>query len=420
MKMRQLLLLLIFVFAVWLPGHSHGGVPEVSHIMVTDVTAVSFSVIWAASESSAADLRVYADEAGITQIADAVILPHPVTSEDDSIRIAAEDSGVMKVMVTGLSPNTTYYFQTVTTSKESSDTTYDPVSAPFSEVTTEVRTVRTYEDGADTLPFSNDVIIEPCYLEDGITPAIGSLLIATVAGGNHPISTFVGDGVESPYALIDLNNMFSRETFENLDLVVGKNLTFLNFGGINGNSIVTQKVPNDLNLAELKNAELGLYSGRNMVSFQLEPDYPDIFEILSPILDKIVSAWAYDTEQNEWQFFIKDGLPFLNNLNSIYAYTGFYLYVTEPDSLKVFGTFGSSSISLTSGRNLVGYHSIETVPVIDAFESIYNDLISVWHFDVESNQWRFFVKDGLPFLNTLQQIEPGKSYWVYVYNDCIW
>jgi len=157
------LFFLFFLFV--LPVAAYGGMPEVDHVMVTDVTTRSFSVIWAASEASTADLEVYEDEAGT--VLDAVITPHPIESGDDTIKTAAEDNGVMKVRVTGLASDTTYYFMTITTSKLTEETTDYPDAAM--SVTTESETVRTYESGEDTLPFSNDPIIEPCYLNDGTT-----------------------------------------------------------------------------------------------------------------------------------------------------------------------------------------------------------------------------------------------------------
>ena len=228
--------ILSLVTTLTLTFTAQADIPVVNNVMVTDVTTVSFSVIWSSSEASTADLDVFQDADGTSPVPDTVVLPHPVNDPAmaSTISEAAENNGVMKVMVTGLQPDTTYYFQTITTSKSTTDTTYSPSSAPLTAVTTESETVRTYQNGDDVLPFSNDIIIEPCYLDDGSTPADGSLLIATVAGGNNPITAFVGDGVDSPYALIDLNNVFSREMFENLDLEQGENLTLVNFRGING------------------------------------------------------------------------------------------------------------------------------------------------------------------------------------------
>ena len=414
-KRRLRIRWLSLFFLLVLPVAAYGGVPEVNHVMVTDVTTCSFSVIWSASEASTADLEVYEDENGAVPIADAVIEPHPIECGNEQIRIMAEDQGVMKVRVTGLDPDTTYYFMTVTTSKSSTDTTYNPNAAPFTPVTTESETVRTYESGGDVLPFSNDLIIKPCYLDDGTTFAEGTLLLATVAGGSHPITAFVGDGVELPNALIDLNNVFSRDTHDNLDLLQGLNLTLLNFRGLADNSIVTHVVPVDQSLSEVKLPEFVLKTGANMISFQLEPGNTATLAVLNPIISKASAIYAYDAE-NGWSFYERDGWAFLNTLNDLHAFTGYYLFMEDDASLRVNGTFSSNPIPLKTGvANLVGYRSIETIPIEDA--PIFDKLESIWTYDGE---WFFYDKYGWDFLNTLAYIEPGKSYYVFVSEDCEW
>ncbi len=408
-------------FLLVLPVAAYGGVPEVSHVMVTDVTTTSFSVIWAANEASTAGLEVYADENG-SSLVDALITPHPIESGDDTIKTAAENNGVMKVRVTGLAPDTTYYFKTSTTSKSSTDTTYNPSAAPFTPVTTESETVRTYESGGDILPFSNDLIIEACYLNDGTTPAEGTLVLATVAGGSHPITAFVGDGVDSPYAIIDLNNVFSRDTYENLDLSQGLNLTLLNFRGLAGNSIVTHVVPLDELLSEVKPAEFGLKPSWNMISVQLEPGVTDIETVLSPIMDKVSAVWAYDTSADYWFRYDKNSpFPWLNDLEDMHCFVGYWFLMDNEASLPVNGTFAPGPVHLHVGWNLVGYRSIETVDLMDAVGLILDKLNSIWTYDTTEDKWLRYDKiSPFPWLNDLEQIEPGKAYWVHVTEECDW
>jgi len=405
-------------FLLVLPVAAYAGVPEVSHVMVTDVTTRSFSVIWAASEPSTASLAVYKDEDGNeSAVADEDIIPHPIGSGDDAIRTAAENNGVMKVMVTGLEPDSTYYFMTITTSDGVS---YYPDAAPFISVTTESETVRTYESGGDVLPFSNDLIIEPCYLDDGATFAEGTLLLATVAGGSHPITAFVGDGVDSPNAVIDLNNVFSRDTFENLDLSQGLNLTLLNFRGLEGNSIVTHVVPEDQSLSEVKPPEFGLKAGWNMVSFQLEPIVPDVETVLAPIIDKVNSIWAYDTQNDKWLTYFPGGPPFFNTLVELHSFCGYWVDMDDADSLMVNGGFSSDPILLHAGWNMVAYRSIATLELLDAIVSIKDKLNSIWAYDTQNDKWLTYFPDGPPFFNTLEHIKPGKAYWLDMKETCGW
>jgi hypothetical protein len=224
-----------FMGVIVTPAATFAGVPVVEDIVVTDVTTVSFSVIWTASESSTADIEVYSDINGTQPVEGAVRTVHPLDSEDLSIITLAQDNGVMKVRVTGLEPDTTYYFHTRTVSNDTGDpgTTLYPESAPFMPVTTESSVLRSYEDNGEKLPFSNDILIKDCYFDDGVTPAEGTLLLAYVYGSQYPISSFFGDSVSLPYARIDLNNVFSEETYEtsplpgNESLMICKNIQIL-------------------------------------------------------------------------------------------------------------------------------------------------------------------------------------------------
>jgi len=417
-KKRMRIRWLSLFFLLVLPVAAYAGVPEVSNVMVTDVTTTSFSVIWAASEPSTANLEVYEDEAGTVMAAYAVITPHPIESGDDTIKTAAEDNGVMKVRATGLAPDTTYYFMTITTSKSTEETTDYPDAAPFISVTTESETVRTYESGGDVLPFSNDLIIEPCYLDDGTTFAEGTLLLATVAGGSHPITAFVGDGVDSPYAIIDLNNVFSRNTYENLDLSQGLNLTFLNFRGLLGNSIVTHEVPEDQSLSEVKLGVFGLKAGWNMVSFQLEPGDTSIGTIIEALWDEVDAVWAYDASIGQWLSIDKSVPQFLWDLTDCHKVTGYWFVMNDGASLIVNGSFNSNTIQLYEGWNLVGSNSIETVDLMDAIAPIYDKLEAVWTYDTTENRWLSIDKSVPQFLWDLFIMEPGRAYWFVMNENC--
>ena len=408
-------LFLIFFIVIGCVAPLMAGVPEVNHTMITDVTALSFSVIWSANEASAARLEVFEDEEGLIPFDAAVVTPHPVESGNDSIRLAAEDNGVMKVRVTGLEAGNTYYFKTLTTSLSTMDTTEYPVAPPYTSITTEIATVKSMQVGADEIPFSNDIIIEPCYLDDGITPAEGTLLIATMEGADYPLTSFVGDGVELPNALIDLNNTFGRDSKENLDLEQGKNLTLLNFRGILGNSIVTHNVPIDESLSEVKTAEFAIKAGWNMVSCQLEPNTNNVESLLEPVWDNFHSLWTLN-ENGDWISYTK-GLPwFMNDLNEIYSLKGYWLVMEanyqSDTTLKIHGTFNEGTISLNAGWNLIGNHSIETERITEAISPYSDKLRVIWTY--KDGNWLSYTPGLPPFMNDLEDAKPGQGYMVYM------
>lgn len=191
-----------FLITVWFCPMALAVAPVVSDVTVTDVTPVSFSVVWKSDIPGTSDLNVFTDADGTTPAAGITIESQPVENGDAAIAAAAEDIGVMKVRVTGLAADTVYYYQTVTTEKGGSDTTLFPNGAPFSEVTTAAEVVRTRMQDSAEVPQTNDLLVYDCDVP-------GALLVAEVAGSDYPVSGFVGDGVDATFAYVDLNNVFS-------------------------------------------------------------------------------------------------------------------------------------------------------------------------------------------------------------------
>ena len=248
-KLSIVLTVLIFFGS---PLTAVGNSPEISNFVVTDVTPVSFSVIWTSSEPSTCGIKVFGDPVGTQLLEDVTLVSMPVENRDPGIVQKAEGNGVMKIRVTGLVPDTRYYFQTVTTSKDTFETSYFPSSHPYPEVITAYRCSRSIAVGPDLVPFANDVINVECYHLDGVTPAEGTILLAYVYGSDYPVSSFVGDGASAPFAYVDINNAFSEDTFENMYLSGHESLILVQYMGIQGLIVQNYGIPcNDL-LAEFK------------------------------------------------------------------------------------------------------------------------------------------------------------------------
>lgn len=246
----------LLFFTLILTTQVEAGVPEVSEVMVTDITTRSFSVIWKTSEPGTPSLTVFDGSDCLTPTSGIVVTPSPVISGDSAIADAAENNGIMKVTVNGLSPDTEYCYQTVTTSKSSSDITITPATPE--KVLTKLLTVRTYFDDLtqNIKPFANDLILFPVFETDQQTYSEGSLLVAEGPGGTK-LSAFIGDGIASPYALIDLNNLFSADTKVNLDLLGCETLILREFKGDSacaGSATIVRfrKVPFDNELTAIR------------------------------------------------------------------------------------------------------------------------------------------------------------------------
>ncbi len=240
-------LLFLFVKFSWaLP-------PQVQDITVTDVTPVSFSVIWASDQPSSCDILVYTDQNGSSDItASLAITPHPTRNGDPTIVSAAKNRGVMKVQVSGLESATRYYFRTKTRSVPGGEETFSPLNGPYPSVTTQTAAVKTAGTGLDYLPFTNHLIYQDVFENNGTTPASGALLLAAVDGASYPLSTFVGDGLTSPGAAIDLNNLYSEFSGKTLVLEGGQKILLTKFYGNITSTESPFVIPRNNNLLSLR------------------------------------------------------------------------------------------------------------------------------------------------------------------------
>lgn len=235
-RCRILSLILFFgVFLIPFLNLASAGIPSVSEIRVADVTTRSFSVIWLTSEPSTASLQVY-------DAPDCTLL----TENISVVGGTNDNTGVIKVTVTGLTPSTTYCFQTETTSKSTSDVTVLPVAPQL--ITTESQVIRTYLQGASLFPFGNDLIYHPVYSYNQL-PGSGNILMAYVDGGSYPLSAWVGDGMSVPDALIDFNNLYNVSLRESMNLLGDERVKLVEIRGTNGCTLEKwRKVPQDADL----------------------------------------------------------------------------------------------------------------------------------------------------------------------------
>ena len=196
-------------------------------LRITDVTPKAFSLLWITKQEALCFANVYADAEGSN-----VIEGLTITDESD-LHPPAGQKGVMKVRVSGLKPQTTYYFRRVTISN--GVVLVEPASRPLPSVTTELTSVI----------LANDLLRHRVWMSDGSTPAEGALLLAEVEGGSYPITGWVGDGITAPEVLVNLMNVYSETEHENLELFGGEAITLESIGGSMGfrrlNGVVPQE-----------------------------------------------------------------------------------------------------------------------------------------------------------------------------------
>jgi len=195
----------------------------VEHITVTDVTPDGFSAIWQSGEPATCSLAVY-DETGSPMSGIELV-------SESALHAPAEDVGVMKVRVNGLEAGKVYFFQTLTIAKADGLAVFAPYPGVLEVVTESAVSV-----------VENDLVRQRIYGEEG-NPAEGALLVGSVTGGEYPVSGWVVQGVDGPWATVDLNEVYSEISHQNLQLTGGEELTLWSFGGQLGHYVNVQEIP---------------------------------------------------------------------------------------------------------------------------------------------------------------------------------
>ena len=225
---KRLKYLALFTLSLLLliPGPSDASIIIAASVQVTDVTPVQFSVVWGTVEPATSTLKVFADADGIVPATEGLIIP-----ESNNFP-PAEDLGVMKVRVVNLKPDTQYYCQIQTTSKNSGIVTSYPETPPYIGVRTE------HTSGI----VSNDVLAQEISIGNGKSTQ-GTLGIVKVDQASYPLTGWAGDGVPDGWIAIDMNNFYDKDTRTNLELVGGEPIFLTYFGGALGSVETNDTVP---------------------------------------------------------------------------------------------------------------------------------------------------------------------------------
>jgi len=160
-----------------------------------------------------------------------------------------------------------------------------------------------------------------------------------------------------------------------------------------------------------------LVGGWNLISVPVEASNTSINLVLSAI--DYAEVWAYDATVSEWlRYDLTDPeAAFLNDLDTIQAGIGYWILMSNPDTLNIDGAIPETGIPLQEGWNLVGYNSLTPLNVVEATSSIECDF-EVWTFDSTSSEWLKYDPDDPP--NDLSTIEAGRGYWIHTSESCIW
>lgn len=179
---------------------------------------------------------------------------------------------------------------------------------------------------------------------------------------------------------------------------------------INGNA----SLPATLSLtAESGSDRIPLNAGWNLVSSDRSPAPAGISGIAASLEP---GNLAYITGfDGSVEFYDPAGWDFLNTMDEWTAGRGYWVKVSEPDTLEIAGTPLPEDFlpSLATGWNLVAYPGVQPAAPSAFFTDLIeaDNLVYVTGFNGGS---RFFDPNGLPFLNTLTALDDGLGYWVKV------
>lgn len=155
-----------------------------------------------------------------------------------------------------------------------------------------------------------------------------------------------------------------------------------------------------------------LEAGWNLISLPLQLQDTSLDSALASIQGEYESIWTYNAATEQWSSYVVETPSFLNNLDEVKPEMGYWVMMKNPSFLIIQGERSATSIPLSAGWNLVGYDSMITQSLPEALSSIDGRYESVWTYNAAMGEWQGYSVDAPEFLNGLENMEPGRGYWI--------
>jgi hypothetical protein len=165
------------------------------------------------------------------------------------------------------------------------------------------------------------------------------------------------------------------------------------------------------------NCSLHLNPGWNLVSFYCLGLFTDRSAVLSSIdgqYTKIFSYNPYDTS-DPWKSY-NPNLPagIVQQLNNMDRMSGYWIYIPTGADLTYEGVNKTSStITMKTGWNLIGYPSITTRNINNTLNNISFTIIQ--RYNTTSDTWLVYINGSSN--NTLNTLDTYVGYWINVTSD---
>ena len=153
-----------------------------------------------------------------------------------------------------------------------------------------------------------------------------------------------------------------------------------------------------------------LNAGWNLIGLGIEPFDMSVAEVFSPLDNSLVQVNTQTLSYNP-------ELPdFLNTLSTLENGRAYWVKVAQAEQFIVRGKYielSNIQIPLSEGWNLFSFPSQTPQDIEDALGSISDYIIQV------NTQTQSYNPTLPPFLNTLEELGPGKGYWIKVNQNCL-
>jgi hypothetical protein len=161
-------------------------------------------------------------------------------------------------------------------------------------------------------------------------------------------------------------------------------------------------------------ADLSLVSGWNLVSLPYQPADTAIASVLATIAGSYSIVWGYTSPS--WKFYDPAAAEG-STLTTLEAGKGYWVKASSAQTLTVCGSSPSSTVTLNSGWNLVGYTGAACTTASTVLANVPGTLQIAWGYAPPT--WMFYDPNAIVG-STLTQICPGYGYWIKVQSGGAW